>query len=112
MAASSGTARADSDVDVALLAESAADVEALRDALLAMEAELSVACSRPVHLVLLNDASAVLGHQIFSAGDSLTLRSPRAVARCLERVLVDYADGAYGRRLMEEALELRLASRG
>jgi len=65
-----------------------------------------------VQVVLLDDVEPVLGRQVFLHGRTLDEREATRTARCLERILTGYFDGAYHRRLMGEALDARLAARG
>jgi predicted nucleotidyltransferase len=108
----SGTSRAGSDVDVAILARDAAAAQALRGGHLDLVAALSLATGRDVQVVLLDDVEPVLGRQVFLHARTLVERDPALTARCLERILGAYFDGAYHRRLMGEALDARLAARG
>lgn len=105
-------ARADSDLDVALLAADGAQVRALRRDLLRLGARASLAAGRDVQLLLLDDAPPVLGRQVFAYGRVLFDRDPQRLASTLERILIAYFDGAYHRGIMEQALRARLAARG
>jgi len=107
-----GTGRRGSDLDLALLARSNADANALSARLLELSAKLTAASGRDVQLILLDDVGPVLGRQVFVHGRTLLDRDPRRTADCLERILVAYFDGAHHRRMMEEALDARLAARG
>jgi len=107
-----GTARRDSDVDVALLARDTASARALRDGHLDLVAALSLATGRDVLVVLLDDVEPVLGRQVFLHGHTLVERDSVLTARCLERILIAHFDGAYHRKLMADALDARLAARG
>lgn len=105
-------ARADSDLDVALLAAGSAHVPALRQDLLQLGARSSLAAGREVQLVLLDDAPPMLGRQVFAHSRVLFDRDPQRLAGMLERILIAYFDGAHHRRIMEQALHARLAARG
>jgi len=107
-----GVGRRDSDLDLAVLASGDAEANALRAGLLELSARLAAASGRDIQVVLLDDVEPVLGRQVFSHGRTLLERDPRLTAGCLERILIAYFDGAHHRRLMEEALDDRLAARG
>ena len=103
-----GTSRADSDLDLAVLPASAQAAKALDEGLLQLGAELSLATNLEVQLVLLDRVEPVLGRQVFVHGRTLFDKSPELTARTLERILIEYFDGAYHRRMGEEALDRRL----
>ena len=107
-----GVARADSDLDVALLASDRAAERMLRGECLDLAARLALRVGRDVQIVLLDDVDPVLGRQVFAHGRKLVERDPARTAACLERILVAYFYGAHHRRMMEAALDSRLAERG
>jgi predicted nucleotidyltransferase len=109
--AARGVARPSSDLDVAIVAVS-------RDALSSIDAEyldlvgrLTHAARRDIHLVLLDTVEPVLGRQAFLDSRKLFDRDPGKTADVLERILVEYFDGEYHRRMRAEALERRRESR-
>ena len=109
--AAKGMTRPSSDLDVALLARSAEDAATLRAGELDLTGRLSAAAGREVQLVLLDGVEPVLGRQVFLAGRKLFDRDPNRTARALERILIEYFDGEYHRRMRAEALEHRRAAR-
>lgn len=72
---------------------------------------LSIAAGRDVHLILLDLSEPVLGRQAFLGGRVLFDRDPSRTADVLERILVEYFDGEYHRRMRAEALERRREAR-
>ena len=107
-----GFERGDSDLDLGLVARTVEGARSLRANLLELAATLSLSAMRDVQLVLLDDVEPVLGRQVFAYGRKLLERDPRRSADCLERILIEYFDGAHHRRMMQEALDARLAARG
>jgi predicted nucleotidyltransferase len=87
---SKGTARRDSDVDVAveLTAGAARDVRTLGG----LAARLESAAGRPVDLVLLDEAPAPLAYRVFRDGLLLVERDHAALVARKARVLLDYLD--------------------
>ena len=66
-----------------------------------------------MHLVLLDLVEPVLGRQVFLGAQVLFDRQPSRTADVLERILTEYFDGEYHRRLRAEALDKgREARRG
>ncbi|MEX2241367.1 MAG: nucleotidyltransferase domain-containing protein [Burkholderiales bacterium] len=109
--AAKGVARASSDLDLALVARSAQDAAAIDAQYLDLVGRLTRAAGRDVHLVLLDSAEPVLGRQAFLGARVLFDRAPSRTADVLERILVEYFDGEYHRRMRAEALERRRESR-
>jgi predicted nucleotidyltransferase len=109
--AATGLARRSSDLDVAVIARSAPDVAALEASHLDLVGRLSVAAGRDVQLILLERAEPVLGRQAFLRSRTLFDRDPSRTADVLERILIEYFDGEYHRRMRAEALERRRAAR-
>jgi predicted nucleotidyltransferase len=109
--AAKGTARPSSDLDVGVIAGSARDAVELEAAYLDLVGRLCSAAGRDVHLVLLDCVEPVLGRQAFLGSRVLFDRMPARTADVLERILRDYFDGEYHRRIRAEALERRRASR-
>ncbi len=60
---------------------------------------------------MLDRADPVLGRQAFSTGRTLFERDSARRADVLERILTEYFDGEYHRRLRREALESRHRAR-
>lgn len=85
-----GTARADSDADVAieLRPGAARDVRALGG----LAARLESASGRPIDLVLLDEAPVSLAYRIFRDGRSLVERDRGALVARKARVLLEYLD--------------------
>jgi len=109
--AAKGVARASSDLDLALVARSAQDAAGIDAQYLDLVGRLTRAAGRDVHLVLLDSAEPVLGRQAFLGARVLFDRVPSRTADVLERILVEYFDGEYHRRMRAEALERRRESR-
>ena len=109
--AAKGVARASSDLDLALVARSARDAAGIDAQYLDLVGRLTRAAGREVHLVLLDSAEPVLGRQAFLGARVLFDREPSRTADVLERILVEYFDGEYHRRMRAEALERRRESR-
>ncbi len=87
---SKGTARQDSDVDVAveLTAGAARDVRTLGG----LAARLESAAGRPVDLVLLDEAPSPLAYRVFRDGLLLVERDHAALVARKARVLLDDLD--------------------
>jgi len=109
--AAKGVARASSDLDLALVARSARDAAGIDAQYLDLVGRLTRAAGRDVHLVLLDFAEPVLGRQAFLGARVLFDREPSRTADVLERILVEYFDGEYHRRMRTEALDRRRESR-
>jgi predicted nucleotidyltransferase len=109
--AARGAARRSSDLDVALIARSAADAAALEASSLDIAGRLSTVANRDVQVVLLDRVEPILGRQAFAGGRTLFDRDPGRTADVLERILTEYFDGEYHRRVRAEALDRRRAAR-
>lgn len=109
--AAKGVARASSDLDLALVARSARDAAGIDAQYLDLVGRLTRAAGRDVHLVLLDSAEPVLGRQAFLGARVLFEREPSRTADVLERILIEYFDGEYHRRMRAEALDRRHESR-
>jgi predicted nucleotidyltransferase len=107
-----GTDRPDSDVDLALLGTDDGADARLAEQVDRLQGRWSLRLGLTVQLVLLADVDPLLGHQAFRNGVKILERDPQRTARCLERILIAYFDGAYHRRLIREALDARLEARG
>ena len=85
-----GTARADSDADVAIELKpgGARDVHALGS----LAARLSSAAGRPVDLVLLDEAAPPLAYRIFRDGRLVVEHDHNAMVARKARALLDYLD--------------------
>lgn len=110
--AARGTARTASDLDVALIARSARDAEALKAERLQLMGRLSIAAYRDVQVLLLHDVGPVLRRQVFLDARPLFDRCPARTRALLERTLLEYFDGEYHRRMLDEALDDRLGVTG
>ena len=106
-----GVARRASDLDVALVARSPQDALVLDRDYLDLAARLSLAAQRDVHLTLLDGVEPVLGRQVFLHGHALFDRDARRTAGILERILLEYFDGEYHRRMRRDALRQRREAR-
>ncbi len=109
--AARGQARPSSDLDVGVIARSDADAAELEARDVDLIGRLSTAAGRDVQLVVLDRVEPVLGRQAFLAGRALFDRDPKKTARVLERILIEYFDGEYHRRMRAEALERRREAR-
>ena len=109
--AAKGVARPSSDLDVALAARSAGAAAELDEQYLELVGRLTLAAQRDVHLVLLDRVEPVLGRQAFLHGRVLFDRDPSRTADVLERILVEYFDGEFHRRMRAGGLEQRRAAR-
>lgn len=110
--AATGRARPSSDLDIGLIARSPHDAGELEAGLLDLASRLTLASGREVQPVLLERAEPMLGRQAFLNGRVLFDRNPRRTAQVLERILTEYFDGEYHRRLRAEALREHEAPRG
>lgn len=109
--AAKGVARPSSDLDVALVARSARAAGEIDAQYLGLVGRLTLAAGREVHLVLLDRAEPVLGRQAFLHGRVLFDRDPSRTVDVLERILVEYFDGEFHRRMRAEGIEQRRAAR-
>lgn len=102
-----GERRADSDIDIAVLFDvqpSATEQLALRDALCA-------AAQIPVDLVVLNDASPLLAHEVISEGRALLVTETAAQALFEMRAIAFYLDTAHLRNVQLDYLRERVKAR-
>ena len=97
--------------DGTLVARSKGDAAAIEADEPGLAGSLTRAAGREVQLVLLDGIEPVLGRQAFLGGRTLFDRDPARTAKVLERILIDYFDGEYHRRMRAEALEHRRESR-
>jgi uncharacterized protein len=102
-------ARPGSDVDLAVTLREGLDADARWRKRLAL---LTDACRRlgtdAVDLVVLEDAPAPLGHRVLKHGRLLSDVRPRRRAAVAERILTQYLDEAYLRRVLDAGLAARL----
>ena len=106
--AARGTLRADSDVDVAILTSDADARARLGYDLLDTLGSLGQAVRRDVHLIDLQDADAALRRTILAEGRRLFDRSGGRLRELEIGTLVEYVDGEYHRRLIDEGQRRRL----
>ena len=103
------TAGPRSDVDLAVVLREELGADGRWRKRLAL---LSDACRRlgteAVDLVVLEDAPAPLGHRILKHGRLLSDTQPRRRATVAERILRQYLDEAYLRRVLDAGLAARL----
>ncbi len=85
-----GTARPDSDVDVAIGVAGGAPLPLVRLGTLA--ADLEAAAGSPVDLVLLDDAPPSLAYRVFRDGRTIFVRDPQALRTRLARAILEYLD--------------------
>jgi len=85
-----GTARPDSDVDLALGLSAGAPRDA--QALGRLAARLTAAAGREAHLVLLDEAPAPLAYRIFRDGHVLLERDHAALVSRKARAVLEYLD--------------------
>lgn len=74
--------------------------------------KLSIAALRDVQVLLLQDVGPVLRRQVFLDARPLFDRCPAQTRALLERSLLEYFDGEYHRRMLDEALDDQLGVRG
>lgn len=87
-----GSARADSDVDIALGLAPGTCLTALE--LGEITARLEDAAARPVDVVLLEGAPPGLAYRIFRDGRPIVVRDARAMAERKAKAILDYLDFA------------------
>jgi uncharacterized protein len=109
--AARGRTRPGSDLDVAIAARSEVERRSLESGLLDLTASLSLAAGRDVEVVLLDTVDPVLGRQVLLHGRTMLERDPARMAALRERILREYFDGEYHRRMGEEALDRRLPAK-
>lgn len=104
-----GTARSDSDVDIAveLTAGAARDVRSLGG----LVARLESAVGQPVGLALLDEAPPALAYRIFRDGRLLVERDHASLAARKARAILDYLDFKHVAELCAAGV-LRAAARG
>lgn len=91
-----------SDIDVGVLFHS--DSIPGLDQRFQQQEELSERLQRPVDLVVLNQASPILGYQALKYGERLLTQDSRAVHAFFVRTLNEYFDLKQNRRVIEQAL--------
>jgi predicted nucleotidyltransferase len=98
-----------SDVDLAVVLRDGLDDTARWRKRLDLTAD---ACRRlgtdAVDLVVLEDAPTVLGHRVLARGVLLADREPRRRTQVAERIMRQYLDEAYLRRVLDAGLARRL----
>jgi len=104
-----GTARPDSDVDIALELTAGARRDAR--ALGGLAARLASAAGRPVGLVILDEAPAPLAYRIFRDGRLLIERDHALLVKRKARAILDYLDWKPVEDLCADGV-LRAAARG
>ncbi len=85
-----GTARTDSDVDVAIGLAGGQPLELV--ALGALAADLEAAAGSPVDLVLLDEAPPGLAYRVFRDGRPIFVRDPQALNARRARAILEYLD--------------------
>jgi predicted nucleotidyltransferase len=99
------TARADSDIDMAVLFRTRPDGQALLDA----RTELGDPVGRPVDIVDLDVASPIIAHQAIKTGRLVADHTPRRRIEFLTRLPDRYEDLTLVRRTIEETILKRIA---
>lgn len=106
-----GSARPDSDLDLAVLyTDPAARESATRD-WLALTGRLALAAGRDLHLVDLEAVDAGLRRAILDGGHVLLDREPRRLRDLRVATGIEYLDWEHARRIADEAHARRLARR-
>ncbi len=100
-----GTARPDSDIDLAVLMH---DPSILAESFLDTLGILCVKAQRDVHLVDLEDTSLELQRAIFTQGVTLFDRSEGQLDGIRKQSAINYVDGEYHRRIVDKGLRRRL----
>jgi predicted nucleotidyltransferase len=104
-----GKARPWSDVDLAIVLREGLDADTRWRKRFALLAD---ACQRlgtdAIDLVVLEDVPAALGHRVLKHGRLVRDREPRRRAAVAERILMQYLDEAYLRRVLDAGLAARL----
>ena len=103
-----GRLRADSDVDLAILAMDTDAQARLETDLLATLGAYGRVARRDVHLVDLERADPALRRSIFEHGRVLFDRSGGRLRALEVRTLIEYFDGEYMRRIIDEGHRRRL----
>jgi hypothetical protein len=104
-----GRARNDSDVDVAILPLTGADIDASE---LALQSDLSLATGRDVDLVRLDRASTLLKLQVAKNGLPIVEGHPGAFSRFRAHAAAEYVDFEPSFVLYGERFRRRLAETG
>lgn len=94
----------DSDVDVGILYKHH-ELPSFEQRLQEQE-DLSSHLGREVDLVVLNQASPVLCHQVLKYGECIDVRDPRAPNEFFVRTLNEYFDLKMNRRIIEQSLKI------
>jgi predicted nucleotidyltransferase len=85
-------ARANSDWDLAVLLKSEVSEAAYLSLRLSWMAGLEKYIKEDVDIVILNEAGAVLRHQVLSTGKLIWVADPKALVRFKARTWIDYMD--------------------
>ena len=96
-----GTARPDSDLDLALLYRDEAARRASGDDLIGLLGRLGVVAGRAVHLVDLQIADAALVRRIHAEGRVVLDRSAGGLTDLFARRLIEYFDWQYAREVVD-----------
>ena len=102
------TARRDSDVDLAVLLEEGLSQAQRLDLRLELMVELSSLLRKEVDVVVLNEASLVLAHQVLKEGRLVYCVDEEARYQFAYKTIRDYLDTAYLRRVQEYYLYRRI----
>lgn len=107
-----GTARPDSDLDLAVLYADEAAREAVGREWLALLGRLARLADRDVHLVDLDPADPSLRRAVLDSGVVLLDRSPRRLRALRVTTGIEYLDWDYARRVADAGHARRLAAAG
>ncbi len=105
-----GTARAGSDLDLAVLYANPAARDSVAGELIRTLGELGAVAARDVHLVDLERADPGLRRAVFEGGVVLLDRDPRRLRDLRATTGIEYLDWEYARRVADAAHERRLAA--
>ncbi len=97
-----GTARADSDIDIGVLIDSAAARTSLEAELTDVLGAFGLIARRNVHLVDLTAADSALRRSIFATGQVIFDRSRHRLRDLHAATLIEYFDWEYARRIIDE----------
>lgn len=96
-----GTARPDSDVDIAVLYSDPSARDSINRDLLQILGRLGIAARRDVHLIDLEQADCAFRRRIFATGTTLFDHSGHRLRNLLAATLIEYFDWAYARNVID-----------
>ncbi|HEU4619223.1 MAG TPA: nucleotidyltransferase domain-containing protein [Gammaproteobacteria bacterium] len=105
-----GTARPDSDVDLAAILRSGLTAsERWRKRLVLLESAAAALGTDAVDLVILEEAPSAVGHRVIRDGRLILERDAHRRVQVVEDVLRRYLDEGWLRSVLDEGLRVRLA---